>query len=418
MRVRISPSFLKGQIKIPPSKSYSHRAIICAALSNGKSIISNIQFSDDVLATINALKAIDAKIEVLDDKLIIHGVDEIVLKDKIVDCNESGSTLRFIIPILALSGERFLINGKESLLTRPLGIYEDIINDLSGTFLKKNSMIEVQCDFVSKEYHIPGNISSQFISGLLFILPLLKGDSKIIIKDKFESKNYVLMTMHILKKFGIEIKIEENVIKIKGEQKYKPSDYYVEGDYSQLAFFAVAGVLNGDISCLGMNHNSLQGDIAIIKTLKEMGAKLDIIENGFIFKKSLTLGKEIDITQTPDLGPILALLASLSVGVTIIKGTERLKIKESNRLITTYNTLKELGVDIRIDNDNLIINGKNELREAILKSYNDHRIAMMGSVSSVRSLGDVVIEDAEAISKSYPDFYYDLMKLGAKIIIE
>ncbi len=240
MKVNISPGFLKGEVVIPPSKSYTHRALICAALSKGRSTIKNVIFSEDVLATIDALKSIGTKFEIKEDSITIDGTEKIEASQALVDCNESGSTLRFMIPILCMSHQEFSITGKASLLKRPMSIYENIIKDLSGTYEPGNDSIRIRCDFIPKDYYIKGNVSSQFISGLLFILPTLDGDSRIIIEGDFESKNYVEMTIHMLNHFGIKVTLESNQILIKGNQSYKANDYYIECDYSQLALFAVA----------------------------------------------------------------------------------------------------------------------------------------------------------------------------------
>ncbi|XMB86900.1 3-phosphoshikimate 1-carboxyvinyltransferase [Mycoplasmatota bacterium WC44] len=415
MSIKLKPSFLEGEVVIPPSKSYSHRAIICASLANGKSKIDNIILSDDILATINALRAIGAKIEINDNCLNITGVEKIDLKEKLIDCNESGSTIRFMIPVLMLSGYEFHITGKESLMNRPMSIYDNLINELNGVYLKKENTLKIKCDLTSKEYTIPGNISSQFISGLLFVLPLLDGDSKIIIENEFESLNYVLMTIEVMKKFGVKVILENNVITIKGNQKYKETNYYVEGDFSQMAFFAVAGIINGNIKCLGMNHNSIQGDKAIVKVLKQMGSDIEVIDSGYIFRKGITLGKEINISQTPDLGPIIGLVSALSIGVSKIVGAERLRIKESDRLESTFDTLTKLGVDVIKNDDSLIITGKGSLKGNIVDSYNDHRIAMMATIASLRSDSIIELTNANVINKSYPNFYEDFKSLGGII---
>lgn len=415
MNIKLRPSFLEGEVTIPPSKSYSHRAIICASLAKGKSRIDNIILSDDILATINALKAIGAKIDFSDNSLIINGVEKIELKENLIDCNESGSTLRFMIPILAGSAQEFQITGKKSLMNRPLTIYENLIDELNGVYEHTDNIIKIKCNLISKEYIVPGNVSSQFISGLLFVLPLLDGDSKVIIENEFESINYVLMTLDVMKKFGVIATLENKMIYIKGNQRYKNKDYFVEGDFSQMAFFAVAGTINGNIKCLGMNHNSIQGDKAILKVLKQMGAEIELIDNGYIFRKYTTLGKVIDISQTPDLGPIIALVAALSIGVSELVGAKRLRIKESDRLESIYDTLTKLGVDVIIKEDSLIISGQGSLTGNTVDSYNDHRIAMMASIASIRSDSYIELLDAKAINKSYPNFYEDFKSLGGII---
>ena len=271
MKIKIYPSKCSGEIKIPSSKSMGHRAIICASLANGKSIISNLDYSDDILATIDGMRKLGANIQCEKDRLIIEGIENFdSLKDKIIDCNESGSTLRFFIPIFSLTGDKISFTGRNRLLKRPQKIYEEIFKEQNLYYFQDEDKIEIKGKLKAKEYFIDGNISSQFISGLLFTLPLLEENSIININPPFESASYIDLTMEVLKEFGITInKVTPLRFEIQGGQKYIAKDYKVEGDFSQLAFFAVLGALNNDLKCIGVKHNSKQGDKAIIDILKE-----------------------------------------------------------------------------------------------------------------------------------------------------
>ncbi len=265
------------------------------------------------------------------------------------------------------------------------------------------------------KFHIPGNISSQFITGLLFALPTLNNDSIIIIEGELESKNYVKMTIDTLEKFGIKIFVEENTFVIPGNQKYHPHDIKIESDFSQMAFFAVAGIINGDIKCQNMNFSSLQADRSIIDIIKKINGDITEDKSCYRFKKSSTIGTTVDVSQFPDLAPVLSILLALSSGESKITNAKRLILKESNRLKTTHEVLKLFGVESQMCEDSLVIQGIEKFKGGIIDSYNDHRIAMMIAVASTRAEGEVIIVNAEAINKSYPGFFKDLEKLGADI---
>jgi len=412
----IHPSELKGSINIPPSKSQSHRAIIAASLSKGKSVISNIVYSDDIMATIGAMEKLGVKFVKNTHHLTVIGVQRISISDdNFVECNESGSTLRFLIPIFSLCKDKVVFTGKRSLFKRPMNIYEEIFDKLNLVFQKNEDSIIVSGALSPGVYEIPGNISSQFISGLLFALPLVKGDSKIVITGKFESKQYVDMTLETLKQFHILIEEQGNEYIIKGNQSYKSCNVFIEGDYSQLAFFAVLGTISGDVFCRKIPMTSHQPDRLILDYIQKMGGRIEVKENGIIIRKAKTIGAVLDVSQCPDIAPVLGILAGLSEGKTLIINAQRLKMKESNRLLSTYETLKSLGVQVIMNEDSLEITGRDSFEGGIFDSFQDHRIAMSIAVASSRANRNVLITNAEVINKSYPDFYIDLEKLGAKI---
>jgi len=416
--IELFPSVLKGEIKAPPSKSLTHRALICAALSSGQSKITNIVYSDDILATINALELLGAKFEKHDKDLIVKGTRKIKAPSKPINCNESGSTLRFLIPVFSLSNKEISFTGNPSLIKRPQSIYKEIFEQDNNIFDITNNNIVVNGSVTSREYVLKGNVSSQFFTGLMFALPLLETDSTILIDGVLESKAYINLTIQTLKDFGIDILELENGYFIKGNQSYKSRNYHIEGDYSQAAFFLVGGVLNGRIKVSDLDHESFQGDKAIVNVIKVMNGKVIYMENGFITKSSPTIGKTIDLSDFPDLGPIIALLGSLSKGKTIITNASRLRIKESDRIESTVKTLKALGANISSTKDEIIITGKSSLKGGVtVDSYNDHRIAMMVSIAASLSQEKVILTNANAVSKSYPTFFKDYESVQGKLNI-
>lgn len=418
MKVKIYPSKCSGQIVIPPSKSMGHRAIICASLASGRSVIKNVAYSDDIKTTIEGMRKLGAEIEENGDILIIDGIKDITrISDEIINCNESGSTLRFFIPIFSLTGKKITFLGKNRLLKRPQKIYEDIFKEQKLHYFHDETKIEIEGRLKAGTYVVDGNISSQFISGLLFTLPLLEGDSKIKIKPPFESASYIELTLEMLRRYGIEIsKTDELTFKIKGNQKYKPCDYTIEGDFSQLGFFAVLGAINNNIECLGLNHGSNQGDKAIIEILRNAGIKIENIEGGYLIHKSTPKSCEIDLADCPDLGPILNVLGMYGDGKFRIYNAGRLRYKESDRIAAMEEELLKLGVDIKTTEDEIFISGKKIYDGGIEEAgHKDHRIVMSLAVAATIMKKPVIIDGAEAVEKSYPDFFKDIEKIGIKV---
>ncbi|MDI6705773.1 MAG: 3-phosphoshikimate 1-carboxyvinyltransferase [Bacillota bacterium] len=422
--VKINPAKLNGEIHIPPSKSLSHRAIICAGLSDGVSVIDNLMFSDDIEATLNGMKSLGTDIQRTEIGphqdiycVTLKGNSKVRVMNATIDCRESGSTLRFLIPFAGIAGEKITFTGRGRLSERPLDAYYEIFDQQNIQYNNNGRLpLEVRGTLKPGTFKIKGDISSQFITGLMFVLPLLDGASRIEITTGLESKGYVDLTIDILKKFGIEIENNDYTgFYIKGNQKYRSRYYRVEGDYSQAAFWIVAGSLGGRIKCIDMNTDSLQGDKAILDIVKKMGAILEIGEDFVKIKESRTHGTVIDASQYPDLVPIIAVLGALSSGTTKIINAERLRIKESDRLKAISTELNKLGANVRELEDGLIIEGKEELKGGTVDSWNDHRIAMALAVASIRCTGPVIITGSGAVKKSYPQFWRDFKKLGGKI---
>ena len=421
--LKINPSRLKGEVKIPPSKSMAHRAIICAALSEGLSIIENIDYSDDIIATIDAMNSLGAKIVKHKDYIEVigaYGSDEKPQETRIIDCNESGSTLRFLVPISLLFKGSSKFIGRGNLGKRPLTTYYNIFErqGIEYSYEEGNLNLVINGELNPGTFEVEGNVSSQFITGLLFTLPLLKEDSKIIITTEMESKGYIDLTLRAMSDFGVEI-INNNYREfiIKGNQKYNARNYRVEGDYSQAAFFLCADSLGNDVLCKDLDLNSLQGDKEVIDILERMNV---IFNASAIGVKGTTSGQLvstiIDGSQCPDIIPVLTAVAALTKGKTEIINAGRLRIKECDRLAAVTSELNKLGAKIVEQEDGLIVTGVEILKGNVeVWSHKDHRIAMTLAIASTKCEEPIVIKDYECIAKSYPNFFDDFVSLGGKI---
>lgn len=418
--MKVYPSKLHGSVTIPPSKSVAHRAIIAAALSRGKSEISNIDLSSDIKATIRACEALGCDISIKHGEryhtVIVNGGVRIDGTAKI-DCAESGSTLRFLIPIAcALSGTK-VFSGSGLLPTRPIDAYFDIFENENIAYEKPNEAnlpLTVHGTLAGGDYVIDGSVSSQYITGLLFALPLLKVDSTITIVSKFESKGYVDITLNVLKQFGIEIVCENNKFIVRGNQQYKPRNFSVEGDFSQAAFFLVGGAISGDICVRGLSEHSLQPDKAIVDILRRMGADIQYTQEGLCAYKSKLTGIEVDVSQCPDIAAPIAIAAALASGETQITGAARLRIKESDRLESVSKNLNNLGIKTSVRRDGMTIYG-GAFAGGSVDSYNDHRITMAFAMAALCASGSVLISGEDSINKSYPKFFEDYTLAGGKI---
>lgn len=406
--VTIKPKMLKGTVTVPPSKSVLHRAIISAFLSKKTCTIHNVAFSDDIKATLNGIKALGCYYKNTGNTITLY--PDLHIDDEIeIDCIESGSTLRFLIPIALLTGKKIKFTGRGRLMQRPINPYIDIFNEKGIHYEINEDNIVLSGQLKGGIYKLKGDVSSQFITGLLMALPLAKEDSEIIITTETESKGYIDITLNVLSDFGI--KIENQDYKryiIKGGQEYNATEYTAEGDYSQAAFFLVADALGCDIVCKGLNENSLQGDKEILNILKKVGCKIEKTSDGIKAQKTDEInGITVDVRDIPDLVPVLAVLFGFCKGESHIINAGRLRMKESDRLSAITQELKKLSVDITEEKDSLKIIGNNEAFGAVVSSWGDHRIAMALSIAAFRCKGDnVTILGAEnAVKKSYPDFF-------------
>lgn len=388
MNIKITPHPLSGNMEIPPSKSYSHRGLIAAFLGGGKAI--GVGESADICATRQCLEAMKNK--------------------KPLFANESGSTLRFMIPIaLALNGE-VEISGAKRLMERPLDDYFNIFEKRGIEYSLRGNTLTAKGQLTGGAYKLRGDVSSQFITGLLFALPLIKDDSIIEITTRLESRAYVSMTIDVLRRFGIEIEEEDNKYKIKGNQKYKNCTYTVEGDFSQAAFFLAMG----NVTLTGLDKASLQGDREIVNIYRSMGMEIEDIDRGYKTNGRAVKPMVVDVSQIPDCVPVLACVMAVTEGESRIINAARLRIKESDRLQSITEELKNLGADITEGDDYLIIKGKQSLTGGVCSSHNDHRIAMAIASVSPYCTGDVIIKGADSVNKSMPDFWDRFRKLGGK----
>lgn len=409
---------LGGRVKVPSSKSFCHRSIICASLAQGKSEIRNICFSKDIIATIGAMKILGAEIEVNEDAAVIYGTGDLILKKEIIFCGESGSTLRFLIPLAASLDQKVILTGEGKLVERPLDVYYKIFEEQNIYYKNSNGKLPLEINGKLKpgNYRIRGDISSQFITGLLFSLPLLREDSEIELTTRLESRPYIDMTLDILKKFNIDIdNIDYKKFIVHGNQKYKSGDYIVEGDFSQAAFLLAIGILGNGVVCEGLDIGSSQGDKVIIELMKKMGAVIEADNGNIVSKASGTRGITVDASQCPDLVPSLAALASVSSGTTRILNAGRLRIKESDRLAAISSQLNKIGADVEEKTDGLVIKGRQMLEGGEVYSFNDHRIAMALAEISSRCKNKLIIHDADCVGKSYPGFWDDFRSLGGNI---
>ncbi len=395
MRVEIKKTSLSGSVLAPPSKSMAHRMLICGGLSEGTSTVRGIAPSEDVMATLDCLSAIGASYTYDGDVVTITGADFKDSGDFLLKCRESGSTLRFFMPICLATKNHAMFYGTRKLLSRPLDVYEKIFNTQGIDYKKSDDSIELFGRLSSGNYKIPGNISSQFISGLLFVLPLLSGDSIIDIVPPIESCSYIKLTIQALREFGVEVLWkDERTLYIRGGQKYTPRDVTVEGDYSNAAFFEALNYLGDDVRVLGLNPESIQGDR---------------VYKGF-FDMMLKGTPTIHISDCPDLGPVLfAVCAAHNGGV--FTGTKRLKIKESDRGWAMAQELRKFGVSVKVEEDTIVVYpAEFHAPDEVLYGHNDHRIVM--SLAILLSKTGGAVSGAEAVKKSMPDFFVKLRELG------
>lgn len=401
---------VNGEVCAPPSKSTAHRAILAAALCDGDCRVDNVALSADIKATLQAARVLGRDFEYKDGAVFFKGKKSV---DKAqIDCNESGSTLRFLIPICAALGVQTTFSGQGKLPQRPYDILADVMSRHGVCFDKKSGLpLTIQGRLQSGVYQIAGDVSSQYITGLLYALPLAEGDSSIVLTSALQSKGYVDMTIDTLSKFGIQIQATEQGYDIKGGQKYKSTDFTVEGDYSNAAFWLVMGALNNGIAVKGLSQNSLQGDRAIVDILRRMGAQVAQTDDTVYVGKSRLKGIDIDVGQIPDLAPILSVALACADGTGRILNAARLKIKESDRLRAINDNLAAVGVKTLLGDDSVVVYGGN-IKGGGAQGFNDHRIVMSMAALATVSKNAITVSDAQAVEKSYPDFFEIYKKLG------
>lgn len=416
----IRKSEVRGKCAAPPSKSISHRAVICAALADGRSVIRNCLDSDDLEATIDACRALGARIKRKGVDVVVEG-NRPKAPSEPVNCGESGATIRFIAPIAALANGVAVLTSKRGLLRRPMGPIIDALRQLGVECESSNGNPPLKIEggmLEGGKVEIPGDVSSQFISGLLLALPLAKKDSEIIVTTEIESKDYIAMTLDAMKAFGVRVETSRDMLRfrIPGNQNYFAREFAVEGDWSSAAFMLAAGALAGEITVHGLKHDSLQGDAAIANLLEGMGAKVTRGEDCSSVGRGKPRSIEVDAKDIPDLVPILAVLATQAEGETRITNAGRLRLKESDRLAAIASELRKMGADIEELRDGLAVRGPTKLRGAVIDPHGDHRIAMACSVAALVAEGETTITNPECVAKSYPAFFQDLRELGGDVM--
>ncbi|MDO4408259.1 MAG: 3-phosphoshikimate 1-carboxyvinyltransferase [Eubacteriales bacterium] len=420
MIVTITPSKASGRIQAPPSKSMAHRLLLCAGFSAGTSEISNVDFSEDILATLDCLRALGAKIVCKESCVIISGIDPgKVTHPGLLPCRECGSTLRFMIPACLMSGQEMCLTGSRTLFARPLNVYEDICREQNLRFEKRENSLTVAGKLLAGRYVFPGNISSQFVSGLLFALPLLEKSSTITLLPPVESRPYIDLTLDALAQFGVKAAVAPAegmeggsvgtvpsdaassplVIYVPGGQRYQAGNHEVEGDYSNAAFFEALTLLGGNVAVDGLKEDSLQGD----RIYREYFARL---QEGFA---------EADLSDCPDLGPVLMAAAAALHGGRFT-GTKRLKYKESDRGAVMKKELGRMKVRVDVSENEIVVYPGLSRPQEILDGHHDHRIVM--ALAVLLSLTGGSLRGTEAAAKSFPDFFDGLKRLGIKMRLE
>jgi 3-phosphoshikimate 1-carboxyvinyltransferase len=412
--IAITPAKLTGRIEAVESKSDAHRLLICAALSGSPTEIMIKNMSNDILATVGCLTAMGCGMDTnSESSAVITPLWQNIAGNPVLDCGESGSTLRFLLPVAAAVCGEFTITGSGRLPQRPLTPVIEAMQANGCVFNSEKLPLHVSGKLNSGKFELPGDVSSQFISGLLFALPLLAGQSEINLTSPLQSAGYVDMTLDTLSKFGVLAICEKDRFIIPGAQQYiSPGSIMVEGDWSNAAFWLAAGAMNSSIVCTGLDQHSLQSDRRIVEILKQMGADI-VCENGTVRVSRRELNAiTLDAAEIPDLVPVMAAVMAVAKGRSVIKNAGRVRLKESDRLAAIAKNLNLLGADVRETEDSLIINGKPKLAGGTTTGCGDHRIVMALAAVSVVCEKAVVIKGADAVEKSYPGFFGDFNKLG------
>ena len=405
--IKRAPGGIGGTITAPPSKSMAHRAVLCSALAEGASHIENLEFSKDISATLSAAGQLCAKVRTGADSAVVEGLGSFLPVSAPVDCCESGSTLRFLIPVALLVQGEARFTGRGRLMERPLTPYEALFQEKGISWSLENGVLTIDSgrgyDRLALDpgkYCLPGDVSSQFITGLLFVLPLLDGDSDLVLTSPLESRGYVDLTMDVLNRFGIQIEERENGFHVPGNQHYESRDFTVEADWSQAAFWYAANFAGGQVDIQGLNMDSKQGDKVIALQYWKLAKPGEA---------------ELDVSQCPDLVPPLAAMAAVRAGTTHLTHAARLRMKESDRLSTVAAALRAMGAQVEEGADSLTIHGRERLPGGgTVDCCNDHRIAMMAAVSAAFAQAPVKLLGAECVKKSYPEFWNHFIQLGGE----
>ena len=408
-----------GTIAAPPSKSMAHRAVLCAALAEGRSRITNLEFSKDISATLSAAGQLCAAVDTGADEAVVEGLGHFLPLSAPVDCCESGSTLRFLIPIASLTGQSVTFAGRGRLMERPQSVYEALYREQNLRFERSAAGLTVEGALSSGDYRLAGDVSSQFISGLLFALPLLPGDSTLHLLPPVESRSYIDMTRAVQAAFGVQSRwLDATTLAVPGGQQYRPCGYTVEGDYSQAAFPAVLGAVCGGVTITGLASDTLQGDAVILDILRRCGAVFTRTGDRITFEKAPLRGVDIDLADCPDLGPVLMVLGLLCKGTTVIRNAGRLRLKESDRIAAMEAELRAVGGIVESEGGTITVQGcadRLHYPAAPLCGHNDHRVVMSLAVLALATGLSLTVDGAEAVQKSWPNFFEAIRPLGAEV---
>jgi 3-phosphoshikimate 1-carboxyvinyltransferase len=417
---------LKGEVCAPPSKAYTQRMVIATALSHGTSKISGPLVSDDTEAALRAVKALGAKVKATEDCWTVEGAQPLRGAQKPIDCGESGATLRFMIPVAALAPEPSVFVFGKSLERRPIAPLLQSLKQLGveahNQSLGGKPSIRVQGGGISGgKTTIRGDISSQFVSGLMFACPMARVDTEITLATPLESKGYVKMTRAVLAEHGVKVSISEDFdrLRIPSNQTYKPCRHRVPGDFSSAAFLlAAAAITRSDVSFMNLDYETVQGDKAVLGILKRMGVNGKVCPDHIEVKGKggLLEAVDVDARNIPDLVPVCTVLACYAKGTSKIHDAHRLRYKESDRLLSLYLELKKMGAQIAMDESSLTVEGPCALHSAVVDPHNDHRIAMACAVAALGASGETRVQNAECVRKSYPKFFSDLRALGVDVV--
>lgn len=424
MKVKIFPSGISGSITAPPSKSYTHRAIILATLAKGKSVIRNALISDDTKATINACKLLGAKIVVKSHQIEIMGINGQFLKKNskmTINCHQSGTTIRLMTAVAALTPAEITLTGEKRIMERPIG---DLVSALKSLGININAAKNNQYppvrlhggNFVGGKISISGNLSSQFISAILLIAPYATKNTVLTVNN-LQSAPYIDITIDMMRLFGVTVEKIGNIYKLKSGQSYKAQDYTVEGDYSSASyFFAAAAITKSKVTVNNLNPNTLQGDKIFLDVLKKMGCNVFEDQNSISIIGNQLKAVEVNCADSPDIVPTVSVCAAKAVGVTKIFNIGHLRVKETDRIKALACELIKMKLCVSQTKDSLTITGGN-LKGIEIDTYNDHRIAMSFAVAGLAASKNTIINNAGVVNKSYPKFWDDFKKIGAKITI-
>lgn len=422
MRAVVHPGAAGGGVRVPSSKSIAHRALLAAALAEGETVLEGLDRSEDLRATANAARSFGAAIRWLPGGQIrLQGCGFPSAPTRVIDCGESGSTLRFLIPLLAMTGKPVSFAGRGRLPERSQQVYETLFAERGLPFVRGDGKLTLCGPLQSGEFRLSGAVSSQFITGLLLALPLAEGNSVLRIEPPFESRPYVELTRTVLAAFGVHSDwLDPLTLSVPGGQRYLPAGRFaVEGDFSQAAFFAALGALSGEILCENLPSASPQGDWVIFDFLERMGVPVSFSPAGILVRRAPLRAGVFDLGDCPDLGPILMVLCCFAEGESVLLRTGRLRLKESDRIAAMQTELAKLGllIDCRGQEIHITGNGGRRCRvpDRALFGWNDHRVVMSLAVAATRAEGPVAIEGAQAICKSYPHFFDDLTRVGIRV---